>query len=348
MAAWMLYGANGYTGEIIAKEAKARGMTPVLAARRADAVRPIAESLGLTWKAFPLDDPAAVAKELDGMTAVLHCAGPFSKTSAPMVEACLRAGVHYMDITGEIDVFEAVHRRDADAKARKVSLIAGVGFDVVPSDCLAALVARELPGATSLEIAFGGAAGVSRGTATTALEGLGKGGIVRENGVIKQVPWAHAAKVIQFSDKTRFCVAIPWGDVSTAYHSTGIPNVTTFIAMPRNAVRGMKLMRLFAPVLGLPQVQELLKKQVQKNVTGPDEAARARGKMQLWARVDDGKGRSVEGTATTPEGYRLTMLAALECTSRILKGGIAHGALTPSKAFGAELLKELPECSVRI
>jgi len=348
MTAWMIYGANGYTGELIAQEAKARGMTPVLAGRRADAVRALAERHGFQWKAFGLDDATAVARELDGITAVVHSAGPFSQTSAPMVEACLKAGCHYLDITGEIGVFEAINQRDADAKSRRVSLIPGVGFDVVPSDCLAALVARELPAATHLEIAFGGSAGVSRGTALSSLEALGKGSAIRENGVIKATPWGQKSQVVSFSDKTRLCVAVPWGDVATAYYSTGVPNITTYMAMPRNAVRGMKLMQLFTPVLGMAAVRNFLASQVRKNVKGPNAEQRARARMQLWARVSDAAGRTVEGTAVTPEGYALTATAAVECVRRVLKGGIAHGSLTPSRAFGAELLAELPGCSVNI
>ncbi|HEV7923072.1 MAG TPA: saccharopine dehydrogenase NADP-binding domain-containing protein, partial [Thermoanaerobaculia bacterium] len=142
---WMIYGANGYTGELIAREAARRGERPILAGRDRTAVEALAKELGLQWRAFPLDAP-----DLRDIQLVLHCAGPFMYTSAPMVRACLDAGAHYLDITGEIVVFEAVMRKDGEAKQRGVTLLPGVGFDVVPTDCLAAQLAQRLPDADEL------------------------------------------------------------------------------------------------------------------------------------------------------------------------------------------------------
>src|SRR5690606_5088937 len=94
-----------------------------------------------------------------GVDLVLHCAGPFGETSRPMLKACLRAGAHYLDITGEIAVFEAVMARDPEIRRAGVAAIPGVGFDVVPTDGLAALLGQALPGATHLELAFAGLGG---------------------------------------------------------------------------------------------------------------------------------------------------------------------------------------------
>src|SRR5581483_8246026 len=210
-AMWLLYGANGYTGELIAKLAKARGETPVLAGRNAEAVARIAEPLGFSHRAFGLDDPAAVDAGLDGTKLVLHCAGPFSRTSAPMVDACLRRGVHYLDITGEIAVFEACAARSDEARAKKVMLMPGVGFDVVPSDCLAAHLKRRLPSATHLALAFQAINQPSRGTATTMVEHVGDGGLVRENGALVSVRAAHKSRTIDFGHGPREAICIPWG-----------------------------------------------------------------------------------------------------------------------------------------
>src|SRR6266849_1625195 len=144
MPNWLIYGANGYTGELIAREAARRGHRPILAGRSADRIVPLARELGCESRAFALD---RIGDALDGIALALHCAGPFIRTSAPMVAACLRSGAHYLDITGEIPVFEAIMKRDADAKARGVTLLPGVGFDVVPTDCLAAMLARRMPDA---------------------------------------------------------------------------------------------------------------------------------------------------------------------------------------------------------
>ncbi|HEY8711483.1 MAG TPA: saccharopine dehydrogenase NADP-binding domain-containing protein, partial [Thermoanaerobaculia bacterium] len=160
---WMIYGANGYTGELIARAGAAE--KPVLAGRNAQRIQALARELGCEARVFEIDRP-----RLDGVSLVLHCAGPFIHTSAPMVRACLDAGVHYLDITGEISVFESIMALDAEAKLRNVTLLPGVGFDVVPTDCLAAMLARRLPGATELTLAFTGGAGLSAGTQKTILE----------------------------------------------------------------------------------------------------------------------------------------------------------------------------------
>src|ERR1700722_9350476 len=102
MAGYLIYGANGYTGGLIARSAVARGHRPIVAGRNAAAVTALAGELGVEGRCFSLDDPAALDAGLEGMTIVLHCAGPFAHTARPMAEACLRRGVHYLDVTGEI------------------------------------------------------------------------------------------------------------------------------------------------------------------------------------------------------------------------------------------------------
>src|SRR5581483_8285688 len=154
---------------------------------------------------------------LDGTKLVLHCAGPFSRTSAPMVDACLRRGVHYLDITGEVDVFEACAARSDEARARNVMIMPGVGFDVVPTDCLAAHLKRSLPTATTLTLGFQSLAKLSRGTATTMVEHVADGGLVRKDGVLTNVPAAHKTRTIDFGRGPAKAICIPWGDVSTAW-----------------------------------------------------------------------------------------------------------------------------------
>ena len=103
---WLIYGANGYTGELIAREAKKRGLNPILAGRNAAKVAALAQELGLEHRAFDLGSPIEIGSHLGGVALVLHCAGPFSATSAPMIAACIQAKAHYLDITCEISVFE--------------------------------------------------------------------------------------------------------------------------------------------------------------------------------------------------------------------------------------------------
>src|SRR5687768_6337878 len=164
----LVYGANGYTGELIARFAREQRVDLILAGRSSAPVRAVAERYGFEHRVFALDAIPAIVAELDGVSVVLHCAGPFSRTAKPMAEACLKSRVHYLDITGEVSVFEQMVARDAVARRAGVMLLPGVGFDVVPSDCLAAHLKTRLPDATHLVLGIMGLGGkISHGTATT-------------------------------------------------------------------------------------------------------------------------------------------------------------------------------------
>src|SRR6266536_3485840 len=230
---WLIYGANGYTGQLVARLAVARGERPVLAGRNGPAVTALAGELGLPHRVFDLADGAAVRAALEGVRAVAHCAGPFSATSAPMVAGCLAAGAHYLDITGEVEVFEAIFGRDAEARAAGVVLLPGAGFDVVPTDCLAAALAAALPSATSLDLAFLVGGGMSRGTTRSSIEGMAAGNLRRVDGRLVTTRFGEPARTVPFprSGATRVG-AIRWGDLATAYRSTGIPTITTYTKLP--------------------------------------------------------------------------------------------------------------------
>ena len=343
----LIYGANGYTGALIVEECVRRGMRPIVAGRRRELLAPLAQTHGLECRVASLDDPAALQAMLAGVTLVIHAAGPFFRTSKPMVQGCLAAGAHYLDITGEIAVFEGCKAQHAAAKAAEIVIMPGVGFDVVPTDCLAARLSDRLRGASLLELAFAGGGGFSRGTLKTMVLGSPQGGAIRKDGRITRVPAAWRTQTIPFRDRTRLAVTIPWGDVSTAYWSTKIPNIHTYLALPSSAVRSMKLMRLVSPVLSIPAVQQFVERQIERRVVGPSAETRATARMQVWGRVTHADGRSVEGTAVTPEGYRLTAIAAVESAHRVLTHAPIAGYHTPSSAFGAGFLESLPECDIR-
>ena len=339
---FLLYGATGYTGRLIARLAADRGHRPVLAGRTPETVAALAAELGLEHVAVGLDEPAALDRALDGVPLVLHAAGPFSRTAAPMVEACLRTGTHYLDITGEIAVFEALAARAREAARAGVVVLPGVGFDVVPTDCLAMHLHRRLPSATRLRLAIRALSSASHGTAQTAVENAGAGGAARVAGRIVRVPAAHDQVTATFSDgATRVCTAIPWGDVSTAFHSTGIPNVTTYAALPPGAVRAMKASRWLGPVLRAAPVQALLRGAVRRRVAGPDAEARAAGRSFVWGEATDGAGGRAVARWAGPEGYAFTADAALRAAHAVLDGRAAAGFQTPSLAFGPDFALEM-------
>ena len=339
---WMIYGANGYSGELIAREARRRGLKPVLAGRSAERVAPLARELDCEHRAFALADAAATAKALADMKLVLNCAGPFSATAAPLASACLNGRVHYLDITGEIEVFEALHTCDAEAKAAGVVLCPGVGFDVIPTDCLAAALRIALPDATHLALGFDSRSGFSPGTAKTMVEGLGKGGRVRRDGQIISVPPVWKVRRIDFGRGEKIAMTIPWGDVATAFHSTGIPNIETYIPATPTLVRWRWLLPWLRPLFSLSFVQTLLKQRVTATVRGPDAEQRQRTPTWVWGEVTNAAGARKIGRVQTANGYDVTVHGALAVVEWLLADAPAGGYYTPARLLGAGLVETLP------
>lgn len=339
MKNFLIYGANGYTGALIAREAARRGLRPILSGRSQNKVEPLAKELNLTFRTFSLEDKKSLEYTLKEVDFVLHCAGPFSLTSERMVEGCLRLGKHYLDITGEISVFEAMAKRDEAAKQAGIMIMPGVGFDVVPSDCLARHLKNLSPSAIDLTLAFYGVGRISHGTQATMTMNAGNGGAVRRNGEIIKVPAAYKTREIDFGELTKTAVTIPWGDVSTAYYSTGIPNIEVYTALPNAQLKLLKLSRYLGWMLKTKLVQSYLQKQIPAG--GPNAEERAQGKTYLWGEARDEQGNRVEARLEAPEGYTLTVLTALKIAEKIIEGHFCPGFQTPAKCYGADLILEI-------
>jgi short subunit dehydrogenase-like uncharacterized protein len=339
---WLLYGANGYTGELIAREAKRRGLIPILSGRSVTKIAPLAAELGLEHRVFALDDAQATARGLDGVRLVLHCAGPFSATAAPMMAACLAAKADYLDITGEIDVFEHARTLDAAARAAGIVICPGVGFDVIPTDCIAATLKAALPDATHLALGFDSRSGFSKGTAKTMAQGAGDGGKVRINGVITTVALAFKARQIDFGVGEKTAMTIPWGDVSTAYATTRIPNIEVYVAATPAIVARTRRANLFKGVLGWPVVQRLIKARIEASVVGPTTAQRDAKPTYVWGEAINARGEKRTARVTTANGYSLTMTGALAVVEHLIRHEMQAGSTTPSALMGPDLVSRLP------
>ena len=342
----LLYGANGYTGRLIASVAKREGLALTLAGRRREAVEPLAKELGFPWRAFTLDDAAGLAKQLEPFGALVLAAGPFSATSRAAFDASLKSGTAYLDITGEVDVFEALFARGKEAARAGVAAVPGVGFDVVPSDCLAASLSAALPGGEKLLLAFKGFR-TSAGTMKTMLEGIPNGGRARVGGQLVRVPVGWKTREVPFPGGPRLAMTIPWGDLATAFRSTGIRDIETYMALPAAAIAGARRSALFAPVLGLGVVQSFLKWRVERTVTGPTAEERDRERSLLWGRVEAGD-RAVEGVVETLEGYALTAETAVAALRAVLAGRVPPGVWTPSQAFGPAFIQEVRQTTMKV
>lgn len=331
----MIYGANGYAGGLVARLAAERGLRPVIAGRNATAVGALAESLGLERAVVDLEDQAGLRAVLHDVAVVALCAGPFVRTAQPMIDACLATGTHYLDVTGERPVFEAVLGRGAAAADAGVVLVTGAGFDVVPTDCLAARLARALPGATGLELAFHAPGGASRGTATTGLAMATEGGFLRRDGVLVPAPVGAPSRMVPFPSRPRRAGAVPWGDLVTAHHSTGIPNITVYSTMAG------PLTTLGPRLLRNRLVRGVATRMVGRRPAGPSDATRAATFVEVWGEVRDGAGGVRAAALTGPNAYDLTAAAVLAAVDRLVERPPRAGAHTPATAFGPEFLDEI-------
>lgn len=340
---WLLYGANGYTGQLIAEEAVRRGLRPVVSGRNRDAIQALGARLGTTALPCGLDDTGALRSVVAGRRLVLHCAGPFAETSPPMLEACLAEGVHYLDITGEIDVFAACHARSDEASKRGILVVPGVGFDVVPTDGVAAMLKEALPDATSLVLAFEAGGGLSVGTAKTSVAGLSKGGRIRRGGALVEVPAAFRTRTFLRDGKPRTAMTIPWGDVFTAHITTGIPDIEVYLAASPRAIAAARRANWIRPLLRFGAVTRFMQRRIAASLKPPSAATRARTNCHIWGEATAADGRSARIEIETPNGYDLTVTAALGVVDRLLAQPHGRsGYLTPSQLMGSRYVLSLP------
>jgi short subunit dehydrogenase-like uncharacterized protein len=339
---WLVYGANGYTGQLIAREATGRSLKPILAGRSPGKIEPLANELGLEARVFDLGYIARTAEALEGVGLVLHCAGPFSATSAPMIAACLRARAHYLDITGEISVFEHAMQQDAMARAAGIVVCPGVGFDVIPTDCVAASLKAALPDATHLALGFDSRSGFSPGTAKTSVEGLAQGGKIRRDGKIVAVPLAYKTRRIDFGDGEKLAMTIPWGDVSTAFYTTGIPNIEVYIPGSPALIARARRANYIRWLLGLGLVQGYLKRRIEKTVKGPGPEKRDALPTYVWGEVSNRQGQTKTARIRTANGYSLTVTGALAVVEHLMHNPVPGGAYTPARLVGPDLVTRLP------
>lgn len=359
-ADWLIYGAYGFTARRIAAEAYRRGMRPALGGRDGARLSELSRQLGASSRCFSLESSEAIAREIEGFRLILNCAGPFSRTAPALVDACLRAGVSYLDITGEIDVIEHLAQRHEQAMARGVCLIPAVGFDVVPTDALACLLKEALPDAQFLQLAFTGTGSISPGTAATMIEALPKGACVRREGKLQWVPLVWKTRRIAFDSGTRWAALIPWGDVASAWYSTAIPNIEVYLAMSRSAIFVLRYTRRLLPSLltrlGPARSQRLIRNflrippagQLEAGISGVATGSGSAKTVDIWGSVREARGKAISATMQTPDGYVLTVQSALNAVERLLTAHPSGGFFTPTQAFGKDFALALDGVHFRL
>ncbi|HTE10739.1 MAG TPA: saccharopine dehydrogenase NADP-binding domain-containing protein [Chitinophagaceae bacterium] len=343
--AFLLYGANGYSGRLIARFAHQYGLQPILAGRNQQAISALANQLQLDYRIVDLDDKPALENVLREVNLVVHAAGPYDLTAKQMVAACMTTNTHYIDLNGDLEVFEMMQGYNQQAKEKNIMVLPGAGFDVVPTDCLSLWLKNRLPDANKLEIAFviiG--SGLSRGTSITTLQKLGMPGARRKDGQIIPEPIGIRGMWVEFpaSKQKSFMMSIPWGDISTAYFSTGIPNIETYTGISKGVWLFLKFQWLFNRLLRTAFVHGIITKIINSKSPGPGDERRDKALSLVRATVTNPQGKSISATMRCPEAYSLTALTVLLIAKKILNGDYRPGYQTPASAYGEDLIMEIP------
>lgn len=344
----LIYGAYGYTGRLIVDQLLDMGIKPIVAGRDASKTKAHANEKGLEFMAFDINDAKGLVEFLSKGKVVIHCAGPFIHTAKQMIEACLETGTHYLDITGEYQVFDLAKTYGDQAKEKGLMLLPGAGFDVVPSDCLAATLASQMPDATDLVLSFVNKGGsLSRGTTKTMIENLGQPTMYRKNGEYVPSKMGALTRLVDYGDFEQMSMAISWGDISSAHFSTGIPNIKVFAGTHPKQINKVRQMSSFGFLFRIGFVRSFLKKQIDKKPAGPNDEKREKSKTYMWGQVSNGTDTK-EARLVTPNGYSLTAETAAKIAVRVIEDNFKSGYQTPSSAFGKELILEMTGCELKM
>jgi short subunit dehydrogenase-like uncharacterized protein len=342
----LIYGANGYTGQLIARAGAAGGRRPILAGRRAAEVARLAGELGLPHRVAPLpsgsDPGAALDPLLEGVTVVVNAAGPYQATAPALVEACLRQGCHYLDLSGEVASIEAMAAHHARARQRGVMIMPSVGFEVVASNCLTVHLWRALPGACRLALAISGLDLISRGSARTVLQQVGRPAQLRTGGRLVEIPAGSRRRHFDFGPGPRAAVAVGWVDLASAYYATGIPDIEVFY----DETTVMQWMQLANQLWGwtrqLAGVERWLELGADLLPAGPTEAQRQGRRAVVVGEVSDGRVSCRQARLSTPEAYTFSTGSTWAIVDRVLAGDLEPGFQTPGGLYGPELVMGLP------
>ncbi len=347
---WMIYGANGYTGTLITREAVKRGLAPILAGRSQSAITTLAQELNLEARVFTVDEKPQLLQQLSDVDLVLNCAGPFSKTVQPLLQACLATQCHYLDISGELRVFDYCFEQDDKAKQAHCIVCPGVAFDIVPTEIAAAKLKQLLPTTTAIKLGFDGAMALSKGSSITLLEGIGNPDLtvymVRDAGTLLHLHHPRIESLGFANGQTpKKAMAITWADLNGAFYSTGIPNIAVYVPATLINRISFAYMNWLKPLFALRGVQSFLTRIINLIVKGPTAHEIESSRMTVFGEAHDGSGKVVRLHFTVPHGYKFTYLASVSIVQHFLFQANTGGYFTPSMLMGTDFIQTLEGCS---
>lgn len=335
----MVYGANGYSAKLIIEEFLSRDIKPILAGRNEKSIKSLAESFNCQFNIFDLTNPDLIDEALEGTNTLLNCAGPFIFTAKELIESCLRTKTNYLDITGEIPVLHLAFSFSQKAKEAGIVILPSVGFDIIPTDCLAKRLHEKMTDTTTLRLGlYNQGGGISRGTSLTSLEFLGGQGRIRKNGNVIDSPIGEHAIEVSLDDFSFRGISIPWGDVYSAYHSTGISNIIVYMGVSNIIFASRRILKKILKLFSIKLIKKITAFMIKNFVSGPSSSKRNSTFTCVWGRVENESGKIHEEVYQVMEGYNLTAKGSVESVLRVMNNEVAAGTFTPSLAFGSSYL----------
>lgn len=341
----LVYGVSGYTGALVSCTAKEASVEHIAASRNPEKVRVHADECEVEARVFGLDDPAAVDEGLRGVSAVVNCAGPFARTAEPLLQGCLRAGIHYMDLAGEVPEHEHVQSFDEAAREAGSMLVPRVGFGVVPTECIAAILAEKVAEPARLVLSYETQGAASRGTLETVLLAIHKSGVQRVDGALIEARPGKVSRKVDFGDGKAKVVTNPWrADLISAFVSTGIGNIETYATFPGVA----RMLMRSGWLMNRKLVQRMFRWVIRRAPEGPTAKQLASGYTRVLGELEAADGTVTRASLRGPEAYVFTARAAVAAAAQVLDGAVKPGFQTPSTAFGARFVESIEGVEVQV
>lgn len=323
MPTLMIYGATGYTGRLASEHAKYLALDVILAGRSEDTLRSVAQGLSLPYRAFSIENPTQLETSLKGVGVLLNCAGPYYRTAKPLIAQCLHDGVHYLDVSAELDSYRICMENDEAAKRANITLMPGCGGSVSMLGCLAGhLIDKAKCDPLRIDIALRIAGSMSRGSIVSAVENLTTQCLERVDGAILEKR-NQESKDFDFADGKGAvsCFPVTLPDLFTIWASTGTRNIGTFVHQ--------------ASGTGFPT------ENIESLPTGPTAEEREASPYHASATLVSRDGTVTRAALHIVNGYTFTPIAAVEAARRILEGEAKAGYQTPAGMFGKDFAKTI-------
>ncbi|KAI3322700.1 Saccharopine dehydrogenase-domain-containing protein [Xylariaceae sp. AK1471] len=310
----LIYGATGYTGSLASQYANSLAFDFSIAGRTEDKLKNLATSLEVPYQVFDVEDNRRVDSALTDVRVLLNCAGPFIHTAGPLADACIRNGVHYLDVSAELESYKLMEERDKAAIEANVMLLPGCGGSVAMLGCLVGHVIERMQDPISIEVALCVSGPVSRGTAVTMVSGATTGCLRRVDGKLVE---QDVANTIEFDfdngEGPVGCFPVTLPDLITIWKSTNVENITTFAYASGSSFPASDL--------------DLLP-------NGPTAEEREANPYHAAVKVVGKDGPIMRAVLHTANGYTFTHIASVEAARRILLGEARKGFQVPVAVFG--------------